>query len=148
MVRTRVVIKSERELKELAKKLWRDSFPALKNKAFVFALSGPLGTGKTRFAKGIAQALDINPDQIISPTYVLETEYKIPHSDKLFIHIDCYRMDSVDELIRLGIEGRIKHQDIIVIEWADKFSDFLQQYSPTNINISLGENENERVIII
>lgn len=125
----------------------------LDEKAIVFALSGPLGAGKTRLAKGIALALDINPNQIISPTYVLETEYKIPNSEKLFIHIDAYRMESVEELIRLGIENRIKHKDIIVIEWADKFAEEIKKLSNENIKIvwvklEYGKNENEREIEI
>lgn len=112
-----------------------------------FALSGPLGAGKTRFAKGLAQALGIT-DNIISPTYVLETEYKIFDSDKLFIHIDCYRMETFDELLRLGIEKRIKHKDVIVIEWADKFPEFFKAYPTTHVNIALGEKENERTILV
>lgn len=119
----------------------------------IFALSGPLGAGKTRFAKGVAQALAINPNQIISPTYVLETEYKVPSSDKLFIHIDCYRMESVDELIRLGIGNRIKHKDIIVIEWADKFAEEIKKLSNEDtkiiwVKMEYGKNENERVVTL
>ena len=116
----------------------------------IFALSGPLGAGKTRFAKGIAQALDINPDQIISPTYVLETEYSIPNQNIKLIHIDAYRMESADELIRLGIENRIKHKDIIVIEWADKFREQISalstQCSVVWVKMGYGKNENEREI--
>ena len=117
----------------------------------IFALSGPLGAGKTRFAKGLAQALGIT-DNIISPTYVLETEYKIFDSDKLFIHIDCYRMETFDELLRLGIEKRIKHKDVIVIEWADKFKFEIRNLKFENkiawVKIEYGEKENERIITI
>lgn len=108
-----MVIHSHKELEKIAKDL-------LNLHPDILALEGPLGAGKTTLTKEIAKQLGVS-ENIISPTYVLETEYKIPGSDKLFIHIDCYRMETVDELIRLGIEKRITHGDIIVIEWADKF---------------------------
>ena len=128
------------EIAEVAKKI-------LEVKPKILALTGPLGAGKTTLTKEIAKTLGIG-DNVVSPTYVLETEYQIPDTDKLFIHIDCYRMENVSELINLGIEKRIAHGDLIIVEWADKFPEFFKNHPVTYINLSLGENENERVIEI
>ena len=123
----------------------------LAKKPNIIALSGPLGAGKTTLTKEIAKQLGIT-ENVISPTYVLETEYKIPGSDKLFIHIDCYRMESVDELIRLGIEKRINKNNIVVIEWADKFEIEIRKWILENsgvwVTLGLGEKEDERIIEI
>ena len=39
--------------------------------ATVIALEGELGAGKTRFARGIARGLGIDPDDVSSPTFVV-----------------------------------------------------------------------------
>ncbi|MEK7164143.1 MAG: tRNA (adenosine(37)-N6)-threonylcarbamoyltransferase complex ATPase subunit type 1 TsaE [Patescibacteria group bacterium] len=128
------------KIKDLARNI-------LARKPNIIALSGSLGAGKTTLTKEIAKALGIR-ENIISPTYVLETEYRILNTEHCFVHIDCYRMETVDELTRLGIKDRIKHKDIIVVEWADKFPEFFKNYSTTYVTISLGEKENERMIEI
>ena len=38
------------------------------------ALSGPLGAGKTVFAKGLAEGLGIDPDLVASPTFTIASE--------------------------------------------------------------------------
>ena len=129
------------EITEIAKKI-------LEAKPKILALNGPLGAGKTTLTKEIAKALGIK-DNVISPTYVLETEYKIPDSSRLFIHIDCYRMESVSELINLGIEKRIAHGDLIIVEWADKFKSQIQNLKSQEvlwIKLDYTDNENERLI--
>lgn len=118
-------------------------------KAVIFAMSGPLGAGKTQLTKGIAAALGIT-DNVVSPSFVLETEYHLPNSEIKFVHLDAYRLNNIDELSRLGLENRVKAKAIIVLEWADKFDGFLNQFATqakiVNIKITLGKTESERII--
>lgn len=135
---------NKKDLQGIAKKI-------LSLQPNIIAMSGPLGAGKTTLTKEIAKVLGIR-ENVISPTYVLETEYKIPDSDKLFVHIDCYRMESFDELIRLGIEKRINKNNIVVIEWADKFEIEIRKWILENsgvwVTLGLTEKEDERMVNI
>src|SRR4029077_18857462 len=42
----------------------------------LFLLNGPLGAGKTLFAKGIATGLGIDPDEVSSPSFTLVNRYQ------------------------------------------------------------------------
>lgn len=91
--------------------------------ALVIALEGDLGAGKTTFVQGFANALGVK-ESVLSPTFVLEKIYQIPdirYQFRHLIHIDCYRLDSPKDLLRLGFREMLKDKDaIILIEWADR----------------------------
>jgi tRNA threonylcarbamoyl adenosine modification protein YjeE len=141
---------SETHTLEIARLVWEQVKENLGNKAIIFALKGPLGAGKTRFAKGIALALGIF-DNIVSPTYVLETEYNMPRSEVKFIHIDAYRLETEAELTRLGFARRIRDKSVIVIEWADKFPTFLNQFAGNvtivSVTMSSATKKSDREIV-
>ncbi len=116
---------SERGTRELAKRLMEEK----KNddKPILFALQGELGTGKTVFTKGLAEALSID-ETILSPTFVLVREYNLKRNDGKFFHVDTYRMfDPKEEFVELGFENMIKGSNIIAIEWAEKMSKKLKE---------------------
>lgn len=89
----------------------------------VLCLYGDLGSGKTTFVQGIAQAIGIRR-RIISPTFIIVRTYKI---NKLnFYHIDLYRTKNIDDLKGLGIdEILLSDKNIVAIEWADKLGKLL-----------------------
>ena len=88
--------------------------------AFVIALNGELGSGKTAFVQGLAKGLDVSDKYYItSPTFTLINEY--PGRHRLF-HVDLYRIEYISELEDIGLD-EVLHQDaVIAIEWADKLS--------------------------
>ena len=65
----RITTHSEKETIELAQNFESEKFPNM-----VICLNGELGSGKTVFTKGIANALGIN-EVITSPTFSLIKEY-------------------------------------------------------------------------
>ena len=85
----------------------------------VVQLSGDLGAGKTAFVKGLAEGLDIDPDDVSSPTFTLIHEYRggrLP-----LYHADLYRLEAAATedlgLEELGIGG-----GILAIEWPERLS--------------------------
>jgi tRNA threonylcarbamoyladenosine biosynthesis protein TsaE len=88
----------------------------------VLALTGDLGAGKTHFVKGLAAGLGISSD-VTSPTFTLIHEHRggrLP-----LYHVDCYRLESVDELLAIGIDDYLRSDGITALEWADKFAELI-----------------------
>ena len=86
----------------------------------VIELCGPLGAGKTQFAKGLALGLGVPVEEpVVSPTFVLVRQY----SGRLtFYHCDAYRLHAAEELESLGLDEVLGDPDAVVaIEWADRF---------------------------
>jgi tRNA threonylcarbamoyladenosine biosynthesis protein TsaE len=112
----------------------------------ILLLSGPLGAGKTVFAKGIAAALEIDPTEVTSPTFTLVN----PYSGRLTLyHIDLYRLDEgvgaghavdLDELLR-------DEEAVLVIEWAERLGRYPLPGTVWRIVIS-GDGDEPRSISI
>ncbi len=91
-----------------------------KKTATVVTLSGPLGAGKTTFAKGIASTLGVE-ETVASPTFVIEKVYTL--TNQLFsklIHIDVYRLKNEQELETIGWRHIVNDpENLIVLEWPE-----------------------------
>src|SRR4030042_221918 len=144
-----VFSKSVEDTKNIAKDLWQKYEQCKGKRALIFALEGEMGSGKTRFTKGLAKAMEIN-DEVVSPTFTLENEYDRAKEKAALIHIDAWRMQNTDELLSLGFEKRILEKKILAIEWAEKVADIIREYDEEAIiiwvKIKYGKGENERFI--
>jgi len=87
-------------------------------------LSGPLGAGKTLFAKGLAQGLGMAPEEITSPTFAICSEYDLADGRRL-AHLDGYRLESSAELESAGFLDLLVAGTIVLIEWGERFRDAL-----------------------
>ncbi len=94
------------------------------NKGDIVLLKGDLGTGKTHFIKGIARFFDIPGEEVQSPTFSLIHEYpgRIP-----LYHLDCYRLQSLEEANNLGIQEYLFGDGICLIEWPEKIIPLLTE---------------------
>lgn len=83
-------------------------------------LSGPLGSGKTTFAQGIARGVGV--DRVVrSPTYTLVSEYEGTRMP--MYHIDLYRVEGDEALATIGIEEYFdrdaQERGVVVVEWPE-----------------------------
>ena len=86
------------------------------NAGDVFLLTGDLGAGKTCLTQGILWGLG-GDEYARSPTFVLICEY---YARLTLYHMDLYRLDSIDEVVDLGLDDYFLGDGVCVVEWADK----------------------------
>lgn len=85
----------------------------------VVLLIGDLGAGKTTLAKGIVEGRKAgSADDVSSPTFTLIHEYGDPVR---VYHVDLYRLETVEEAGRLGLEELFDRPALTLIEWGERF---------------------------
>ena len=107
----------------------------LNSKNFEVHLRGNLGAGKTTLVRGILQNLNW-ADVVTSPSYTLCEEYEI--DGRLFLHVDLYRINSIEDVEVLNLDRDSIIQKIIMIEWPEN----LQTDRNVDVIINL-DHENE-----
>ncbi|WP_174275040.1 tRNA (adenosine(37)-N6)-threonylcarbamoyltransferase complex ATPase subunit type 1 TsaE [Sphingomonas bacterium] len=83
----------------------------------VVTLSGPLGSGKTSFARGLLAALGLEGDAP-SPSFALVIAYAPPEIRLPVWHVDLYRLAAAADVLELGLEDALA-DSALLIEWAD-----------------------------
>ena len=132
----KITIHDESETIELAENFESEKFPNM-----VICLNGDLGSGKTVFAKGFANALGID-ETITSPTFNIVKEY---YSGEMpFFHMDVYRIDEIGFDINFS-EYFVK-KGVSIIEWADLIKNELPD-ERLEINIKIIDEEKRLFII-
>jgi tRNA threonylcarbamoyladenosine biosynthesis protein TsaE len=141
-----MISKSLEETQQIAKEFVKN-IKADQDTAFIVAMYGDLGSGKTTFVKAVAKAYGIE-NTVTSPTFVIEKIYKLENQafDNL-IHIDAYRLKSGEELKVLGWEEVSKNpKNIIFIEWPENVKDVLPEEKQKMHFKFIDENTREIVI--
>ena len=101
----------------------------------IIILHGDLGAGKTCFVKGFTEGCQ-SSDRVTSPTFSLAHFYKSNVVD--ILHIDLYRIDTVDEFNDLGLTDYFD-QSIVLIEWGEKFANCFEASITISFEIT-GDN--------
>ena len=97
----------------------------------IFALIGPLGSGKTTFVQAVGRALKLK-HKITSPTFILLQgfNFKIGPTKAQLYHLDLYRTKNFNEVKALGLEDFWGQANTVTfIEWADKITKHLPKKS-------------------
>lgn len=90
----------------------------------VIGLVGPLGAGKTRLVRAVAEAQGVDPGAISSPTFVLIHEYegRLP-----IYHFDAYRLETPQAFEDLGVAEYWSKGGLCLVEWADRVRGLLPE---------------------
>ena len=130
----KVTVHNEKETIELAQNIESEKFPNM-----VICLNGDLGSGKTVFAKGFAQAMAIN--DVTSPTFNIIKEY---NGELPLYHMDVYRVENNVE--NLGLNEYFDKGGVSIIEWADMIEDYLPK-ERLEVEFKIVD-ENTRILLI
>ena len=88
----------------------------------VLALKGELGSGKTQLVKGLVAGLGSGA-AVTSPTFTILHEYS---SGRFPVyHFDFFRLEDRQSVARLGLDDYFFGDGVSVIEWADRFPEFI-----------------------
>lgn len=110
----------------------------------VISLAGDLGAGKTVFVQGLATALGVE-ERITSPTFTLIHEYmgRFP-----IVHVDVYRLDSIQEVLDLGFDELVDPSAVLLVEWGEAVLPLLpRRYLEVSIRRSADVDADEERIL-
>ncbi len=108
------------------------------------ALIGPLGAGKTVFAKGIAEGLGVPAALVASPTFTIAHELPTASGLRL-VHADLFRVGSAEELEQAGADDWMGPGVLLVVEWADRLPGALPP-DRLEVRFEPGAGEGERTL--
>ena len=77
-------------------------------------LDGPVGAGKTTFARALIQNILLEPEDVPSPTFTLVQVYETKRGP--LWHCDLYRLASTSEIEELGLYEAFEAA-VCLVEW-------------------------------
>jgi tRNA threonylcarbamoyladenosine biosynthesis protein TsaE len=107
------------------------------------ALIGPLGAGKTQFAKGFARGLGIEAI-VNSPSFTLMAEYA---GRLTLFHQDLYRLAGTGEALEGGLLDERQDQGVTLSEWAERLDADLDR-ERLEVRIALTGDETRTISLV
>jgi tRNA threonylcarbamoyladenosine biosynthesis protein TsaE len=136
-----------KEIPSIASSILSKAKDSNSSTATIITLSGDLGSGKTTLTQEIARQLGVK-ENVISPTFVILKNYELPITNyewRRLVHIDAYRLDKDEELLKLGWAEILEDKNnLVIIEWAENVSECIPE-KVCKVKLS-HEDEGTRVI--
>ncbi len=90
----------------------------------VIGLEGPVGAGKSFFARALIQDAQLRAglpiDDVPSPTFTLVQSYMVSETEVW--HCDLYRLTDPSEALELGLDEALEDA-ICIVEWPERLGD-------------------------
>ena len=132
-------LNSPEDTRELAQKIGKTL-----SSGDVLLLEGPIGAGKTHFARSLIQSLLSVPEDVPSPTFTLVQVYD-GQKDEIW-HADLYRLSAPDEVVELGLADAFE-EAICLVEWPDRLANLAPE-DALNVSFALTDNEGQRKVTL
>ncbi|CAM3346039.1 tRNA (adenosine(37)-N6)-threonylcarbamoyltransferase complex ATPase subunit type 1 TsaE [Stackebrandtia soli] len=101
-------------------------------------LTGPLGAGKTALTQGIGAELGV-AGPITSPTFIIARVHPPDTGTIPLVHVDAYRLGSLDELDDLDLDASIE-DSVTVVEWG---AGVVEQLTDSHLEIRIDRHDND-----
>ncbi len=115
----------------------------------IFALTGPLGAGKTTLVKELLRQAGVT-DVVTSPTFAYVNTYTTT-TGQVFHHFDLYRLGNIEEFFAAGFDEYLHEPGAVcLIEWPEIIAPLLLSTGRT-CTLALEHNidqPNQRTITI
>ncbi len=106
-------------------------------------LDGPMGAGKTTFARAFLRAASGDPTlEVPSPTFTLVQSYETRIGT--VFHFDLWRLDGPGGLAELGWEEA--RDGIVLVEWPDRLG-ALRPADALSIELHINSQETRRAVV-
>ncbi|TCP40307.1 tRNA (adenosine(37)-N6)-threonylcarbamoyltransferase complex ATPase subunit type 1 TsaE [Rhodovulum marinum] len=142
-VHAQLTLASEAETRALAGRL-----ATLLHAGDTLLLDGPIGAGKTAFARAMIHDLQaragLPPEDVPSPTFTLVQVYEAGALE--IWHADLYRLSHPDEAVELGLDEAFATA-LCLVEWPDR----LGSLAPTGalrLAFAPGPSEDARLLTL
>ncbi|MFT6203165.1 MAG: tRNA threonylcarbamoyladenosine biosynthesis protein TsaE [Spirosomataceae bacterium] len=109
------------------------------NERKIWCFDGEMGAGKTTFIQAICKEMGVE-GAVQSPTFSIVNEY-ITTDNKIIYHFDCYRLESVEEALDIGIEEYLYSGNYCFIEWSERITPLLP---PDTFIVKIQEIEDKK----
>ncbi|GHM98940.1 tRNA (adenosine(37)-N6)-threonylcarbamoyltransferase complex ATPase subunit type 1 TsaE [Cytophagales bacterium WSM2-2] len=108
----------------------------------VWALYGPMGSGKTTLTKALVSELGSH-EATASPTFSIVNEYHDKNQRPIY-HFDFYRIKNEAEAYDIGTDEYFDSENLCLVEWPEKIPSLLPaQYFEIRLEI---KDEQTRII--
>ncbi len=107
-------------------------------------LEGPVGAGKTHFARSLIQSRMDVPEDVPSPTFTLVQTYDV--SDTEIWHADLYRLSGPQEVVELGLSDAFETA-ICLVEWPDRLGE-LTPATALTLTLLQGADDDTRLLAL